>query len=485
MDIMKPLGKLPLLITAFLALAASAQAQSFLTNGLVAYYPFSGNANDATGNGHDGMVMGATLTTDRFGQSNSAYAFNGTNSLIVVSNSAALQPTGDFTISVWSQIPALPGIPESVFCKHFINANNSGWAIDIEPPGTLLPFLFQAAPLFDGFSPQANIPTGTWFQAVFTYQLSSGACNIYVNGVLADSRIRNYNTNSDPNPLIIGAEPTSTTGYGYYFTGLLDDVRIYNRALASNEVYQLFTVEAAPPSITANPKSVIVNAYDTATFNVTATGSPPLSYQWYFNGSNVVSSVTNTLSVTNVEQSDLGAYTVIVTNIEGSVTSSPANIFMYPYIVTPFGGLDTYWGQTNTLSVGAWGTAISYQWFFNGVSVQDATNSTLTLDSIQFTNAGLYSVVITSFLGSITNTPEQVVVNPANVSLSLCPNVVIQGTVGYNYTIQSTTNLSDTNAWVTTTNLILTQPIQYWDDISTDVSKPGNPQKFYRVLPSQ
>jgi hypothetical protein len=117
--------------------------------------------------------------------------------------------------------------------------------------------------------------------------------------------------------------------------------------------------------------------------------------------------------------------------------------------------------------------------------VQDATNSTLTLDSIQFTNAGLYSVVITSFLGSITNTPEQVVVNPANVSLSLCPNVVIQGTVGYNYTIQSTTNLSDTNAWVTTTNLILTQPIQYWDDISTDVSKPGNPQKFYRVLPSQ
>ena len=55
---------------------------AFLTNGLIAYYPFNGNANDASGNGNNGTVYGATLTADRFGNPNSAYYFNGTNNYI-------------------------------------------------------------------------------------------------------------------------------------------------------------------------------------------------------------------------------------------------------------------------------------------------------------------------------------------------------------------------------------------------------------------
>ena len=94
----------------------------------------------------------------------------------------------------------------------------------------------------------------------------------------------------------------------------------------------------------------------------------------------------------------------------------------------------------------------------------------------------MYSVVVSSIFDSATNTPVQVVVNPANVSLKLCPNVVIQGTVGYSYIIQMTMNLLNTNAWTTMTNLTLTQPIQYWDDISDDSTKPG---RYYRVLPGQ
>src|ERR1017187_5394463 len=65
-------------------LAVNGYSQSFLTNGLVAYYPFNGNANDASGNGNNGTVYGATLTTDRFGISNSAYCFNGTSHYIEV-----------------------------------------------------------------------------------------------------------------------------------------------------------------------------------------------------------------------------------------------------------------------------------------------------------------------------------------------------------------------------------------------------------------
>lgn len=159
---------------------------------------------------------------------------------------------------------------------------------------------------------------------------------------------------------------------------------------------------------------------------------------------------------------------------------------MYPFLALPFGGLDTYWGYTNTLSIVAWGTGpLDYQWFDDGNAINDATNETLTLTSIQATNAGLYSVVVSSALGSVTNTPEQVVVNPAGVSLGLSPTLTISGVVGYNYIIESTTNLSNTNSWVTMTNLTLTQPIQLWVDTNTDASLPGNPQRFYQVLPGQ
>ncbi|MBK7031388.1 MAG: hypothetical protein IPH45_20325 [Bacteroidales bacterium] len=56
------------------------------TNGLSAWYPFNGNANDLSGNGNDGTVNGATLTTDRFGNPNSAYSFNGTTDFIGINN---------------------------------------------------------------------------------------------------------------------------------------------------------------------------------------------------------------------------------------------------------------------------------------------------------------------------------------------------------------------------------------------------------------
>ncbi|MGA9778350.1 MAG: hypothetical protein ACLPRE_04365 [Limisphaerales bacterium] len=69
---MKTIKALFQIFTITAALAMPVHAQTFLTNGLLAYYPFNGNANDASGNGNNGVVYGATLTTDRFGMSNSA-----------------------------------------------------------------------------------------------------------------------------------------------------------------------------------------------------------------------------------------------------------------------------------------------------------------------------------------------------------------------------------------------------------------------------
>lgn len=105
--------------------------------------------------------------------------------------------------------------------------------------------------------------------------------------------------------------------------------------------------------------------------------------------------------------------------------------------------------------------------------------------SIQFTNAGLYSVVVSSPYGSVTNDAYQVIVNPASVALGFYPGLTVGGVVGYSYVIQSTTNLADTNAWVTLTNLTLTQPVQLFIDTNVDASSPFNPKTFYKILPGQ
>src|ERR1039458_3447594 len=85
-----------------LIIAVSGHAQSFLTNDLVSYYPFNGNANDMAGT-NNGTVQGATLTKDRFNKANSAYYFNG-NSWIETPQYRLLDGASNATISVWAMI---------------------------------------------------------------------------------------------------------------------------------------------------------------------------------------------------------------------------------------------------------------------------------------------------------------------------------------------------------------------------------------------
>jgi hypothetical protein len=287
-----------------------------------------------------------------------------------------------------------------------------------------------------------------------------------------------------PEVLIQGGGGTGATATAVVSNGMVAGLTITdagNGYTSTPTIYIFF-----PTSIITQPQSLLVNAYSNASFSVTAVGTEPLSYQWFFDGTNLPGATSSILTISNVEQTNLGTYGVLVTNVFASLTSSNATLSMYPFIITPFTGDVADRGTNVILSVGAWGTGpLSYQWFDNGVAVSGATNSALDFSSIQFTNAGQYSVVVSNALGSVTNPPEAVVVNPAGVSLGLYPGVTISGTVGYTYTIQSTTNLSDTNSWITQTNLMLTQPIQLWVDTNTDSALPANPLRFYRVLPGQ
>src|SRR5215213_3532134 len=87
------------------AFSITAAAQTNLTNGLVLYFPFDGNANDASGHGNHGVVNGPTLETDRFGRSSSAYKFTALGDYIITSNTNGIPvSTNDFTVSLWVNV---------------------------------------------------------------------------------------------------------------------------------------------------------------------------------------------------------------------------------------------------------------------------------------------------------------------------------------------------------------------------------------------
>jgi len=87
-----------------------------LTKGLVAYYTFDGNANDKSANNHHGIVHGATLTTDRFGNINNAYIFNGVDTYIDLANTDTLNMLSGFTLATWCEFTA--SSEGSIVSKH-------------------------------------------------------------------------------------------------------------------------------------------------------------------------------------------------------------------------------------------------------------------------------------------------------------------------------------------------------------------------------
>jgi hypothetical protein len=178
-------------------------------------------------------------------------------------------------------------------------------------------------------------------------------------------------------------------------------------------------VNPVAPSINTQPQSQTVLQGQTANFSVVATGTAPLSYQWYFNSSTPVGNGTATLTLNNAQPGDVGGYSVVIASSAGSVTSVVAtlsvNTPVAPSINTQPQNQTVTEGQGASFSVTAAGTPpLSYQWYFNTNSpLANATNSTLGLSGVSTNDAGGYSVVVANNYGSITSAIASLTVNPA------------------------------------------------------------------------
>ncbi len=299
-----------ILVVVIGSLAFSSPAQHFLTNGLVAYYPFNGDANDVSGNGNNGTVVGASLTQDRFGNNNQAFSFNGVNNYISFTGVPTTQ-TDNWSITAWVK-PALFSQAEiAVGMGYDDGASGNGYALGINV-NKLYPVFGGIEDIDAGFIFPA---TNQWYQ--ITMLRNSGTTSFYVNGI--PTPVVNTDTPYTPTAFRIGSD----IGYRF-FNGAIDDVRIYSRALSSNEIAQLYfsTNDTAAPVITEQPTNAIVNAGDNVSFSVTATGMASLNYQWFKDGTILPNATNATLTFTNVQPPRIGNYSVSVSDIDGSVTSS-------------------------------------------------------------------------------------------------------------------------------------------------------------------
>jgi len=213
-----------------------------ISNGLIAYYPFTGNANDSSGFGNNGIVQGATLTIDRNNKANSAYNFNGSSSYIDISNKFFNNGLNDYSISIWTSpnsdnSSSGPG-------QTILNTNpHRGLGLGYSYNGSKKLYFFnQIDPTSNGnwdivddkFN--YNVALNNWINIIiikrgvtFTY---------YVNGNLDKSTSLIQNPISTLVSMRIGAITCCTPEY---FNGKIDDVRFYNRALNETEITYLAT----------------------------------------------------------------------------------------------------------------------------------------------------------------------------------------------------------------------------------------------------
>jgi hypothetical protein len=255
------------------------------------------------------------------------------------------------------------------------------------------------------------VVTGVWYHVAAVR--GSNYTQLYVNGQLESTNTVSFAQSYGTEPLYFG-----TSGESYWdgkLEGLLDEVSLYNRALSSNEVAAIYAAGAAGKckgaSITVQPQSQTVVAGTNALFTLTATGFGTLSYQWQFNGTNMSGATSTNLALNNVQPTNAGSYTVVVTNSLASVTSAVAvlTVLVPPSITSPPASRTNECTSTATFMASAAGTApLGYQWYFNGSPITDASGTSLAMTNVHAAQQGSYTVVVANSAASVTSTPPAV-----------------------------------------------------------------------------
>jgi hypothetical protein len=224
-----------------------------LKEGLVAWYPFDGNASDRSGNDNHGTVHGATLGKDRYGKDKRAYLFDG-DDYIEVKYNKIINPS-EFTVSLWVN-PNIVNGPFNAGEGHYMSPLTSrddfptrGFIIYKNPLGKwnfgVGKSNYNTGHGWQGLSTDDNAEPNRWVHLAFSFKPSN--LSAFLEGISIGTKNALYSVNQK-RPLRIGAGMTERLSPNFFFVGSIDDVRIYNRALSEEEVLALYELESTNPN---------------------------------------------------------------------------------------------------------------------------------------------------------------------------------------------------------------------------------------------
>jgi len=433
------------------------------TNGLVGWWPFTGNAIDSSGNGNNGTVTGASMTTDRYGNANKAYNFNythwswgsGGDEIYIPYNSAF--NSSNLTVSVWAQRASVGASPQEM---NIINRFQFGYN---NPCGEVWQILSSATynysiltqvikggttngqPNIINFGNQMIV--GNWYHIVMTFD----GVNLkqYINGVLASTVPSNglqINTNGNSG-ISIGVSDQAN-GHWSPFDGKIDDIGVWNRALTPCEVQALYTGQINISSVPTTPIVSNISYCQNATaVPLTAIADTSNTLVWYNSASggtgstltpvpstSTVGSVTYYVSQKNVcgVESPRAALTVTINPLASAPTTTPIsyclNATANALAATTLLGASPKWYTVATAGTG---------------TLTAPVPSTSTVGSVTY-----YVSAISNFgCESSTRTPLVVTVNPNPTAPTTTPVTYCNNAVAS--TLTASANSGHTLKWYT------------------------------------
>jgi alpha-tubulin suppressor-like RCC1 family protein len=339
------------------------------------------------------LITNAQLTNEGYYSVTASNAFGVTTSSNAFLNVIDLAEALDATNLVWITSTNPPWFPETNVTHDGFAAASSGYIDDyhqstlratVTGPGTLT-FWWRASTVIggtacyfyiDGTNQASLTSSGVWQQKQF-----------YVAG---GSHVLLWNSQVSP---------------GLTITTWLDQVS--------------YVAGPTPAIVITPPSDKTVLAGTNVTFTVVAGGTPPLSYQWQFSGTNIAGATGASLILNNVQATNTGNYSVVVSNTYG-VTNASAVLTVNPsapFLLSQPLNQEMVRGGAVTFTVSARGSdPLSSQWQFNNADIPDATNSSLTLSNIQTNNVGSYCVIVNNAYGTIAS---------SNATLVIVPTVIV------------------------------------------------------------
>ena len=232
-----------------------------LDEGLVAYYPFNGNANDESGNGNNLSIFDVSLNSDNFGLLDSAYYFNGTSSYLSISDASqkGLDITSDFTVVTWIKITKEPvNDIYTIINKGTTDGYNGGYGFDYAQIDGInkLRVYWYGPQKFSRLYINHDLSLNKWYHIIVSTKVQSVQSTYYING----NSYKGIVENNDANTIIDNEEELRIGSYGKgstnadvdrYFNGVIGEIRLYSRTLSENESKTLY--ESKPRFFAVSP----------------------------------------------------------------------------------------------------------------------------------------------------------------------------------------------------------------------------------------